>query len=128
MDLRIRIPKTDLTYYIQKLYRLLEVGDPNIILYIQTRISENEKFVDDCYSDGCYILNYAVELGHTSIVHAMVEITEFCAHLDTKDETERTPVEWAVYRKDPEMILFLVSSGAKWSIHDVPSILWNSIL
>lgn len=127
MDLRIRIPNTDLSFYIQRLYRLLDVGDPHIKLYIQTRISENENFIEDCYLEECYIINYAVKIGNIDTVSALLEIPEIHRYLEKKDETGRTPLEWSCHKKDIQMSLLLVSSGANIELQNIRTMLWDAI-
>jgi len=127
MDLRIRIPNTDLSFYIQRLYRLLDVSDPNIKLYMQSRVHENKNFIEDCYIKRCYILNYAVKVGNIDIVSALLEIEDLSTYLETKDETYRTPLDWAILNNDAEMTMILVSNGANIGLRNVRSILWNMI-
>ena len=127
MDLRIRIPNTELSFYIQRLYRLLDVSDPNITLFIQSRIHDNEHFIDDCYIERCFIINYAVKIGNIDIVSALFDIAGFSRYLEKKDETHRTPLDWAIYNNDTQMSMFLISNGANIGLRNVRSILWNMI-
>jgi hypothetical protein len=94
---------------------------------MQSRVHENKNFIEDCYIKRCYILNYAVKVGNIDIVSALLEIEDLSTYLETKDETHRTPLDWAIYNNDNQMSMFLISNGANIGLRNVRSILWNMI-
>lgn len=128
MELTIRIPNTDLRYYISRFFDLVEAGDLNVELFLHARIRDEEHFIQECYYADCYMLNYAVELGQYDIVLALNTFPQIMKYLEMRDTKGKTPIEWAIYNKDSDMILFLISKGANVEFSDLQTILWNALI
>jgi ankyrin repeat protein len=74
------------------------------------------------------MLNYAVELGQYDIVLALNTFPQIMKYLEMRDTKGKTPIEWAIYNKDSDMILFLISKGANVEFSDLQTILWNALI
>lgn len=128
MELTIRIPRTDLRHYISRFFDLVEAGDMNVALFLQARIHDDEHFVQECYYADCYMLNYAAELGQYDIVVALSKFPQIMKYLELSDTKGKTPLEWAIYNKDSEMIMFLISKDAIVDFTGLKSIVWNAFI
>ena len=126
MVLTIRIPRTDLRYYISRFFDLVETGDLNIELFLNARIRDDEHFIQECYYADCYMLNYAVELGQYDIAVALSKFPQIMKYLEFRDTKGKTPMDWAIYNNDSEMILFLISKDAIVDFTALKTIVWNA--
>jgi len=72
------------------------------------------------------MMNYAVERGQYDIVLALSTFPQIMKYLEMRDTKGKTPIEWAIYNKDSDMILFLISKGANVEFTALKTIVWNS--
>ena len=126
MDLTIRIPRTDLRFYISRFYNLVERGDLNVELFLHARIRDDEYFIQECYYADCYMLNYAVERGQYEIAIALSSFPQIMKYLEMSDTKGKTPLDWAIYNNDSDMILFLISKDAIVDFTGLKKIVWNA--
>lgn len=72
------------------------------------------------------MLNYAVERGQYEIAIALSSFPQIMKYLEMSDTKGKTPLDWAIYNNDSDMILFLISKDAIVDFTGLKKIVWNA--
>ena len=113
MNLRIKIPTNDITDYIAVICNGIETGQNVEAMQKFNEGLKKKDFIDECYKMDFYILNYAVEMNNSVILYFFLQNNHLRTYIDTKDDSGKTPLKYAILNKNRTIVKMLLRNNAK---------------